>query len=241
MTGAEIDSSREMRPSGRLRRGALQVVAAFGFGLVAWLVASYWWWPAKPEPGPTPVARDFELSPIEPIESIEPIETRVAVPLGAELLDVEILRERGLLIPVRGVEAGDLADDFGDARSGGRRHEAIDIAAPRDTPVLAVDDGRIAKLFESEFGGLGVYQFDASGRYCFYYAHLERYPRGLVEGDEVRRGDTLGYVGTSGNAPENVPHLHFAIYRLGAERRWWEGEPINPWLVLSGDEDRSGG
>ena len=144
---------------------------------------------------------------------------------------VETLRERDLVIPVQGIEADDLRDTYADAR-GSRVHEAIDIIAPRDTPVLAVDAGRIQKLFTSKAGGLTVYQFDADGRLCYYYAHLDRYADGLREGQTVRAGDVIGYVGSTGNASPDAPHLHFAIFRLTPERLWWKGDPINPYPVL---------
>lgn len=140
-----------------------------------------------------------------------------------------------LLVPVQGVRALDLRDTFDEGRDGGRRgHEAIDILAPRGTPVLAADDGRIVKLFLSKPGGITIYQFDPSGRLAYYYAHLERYAAGLAEGQSVRRGSVLGYVGISGNARADAPHLHFAIFRLGAQRQWWKGEPINPFSRLGG-------
>ena len=137
-----------------------------------------------------------------------------------------------LLMPVEGVEPDALRDDFSDARSGNRSHEAIDILAPRNTPVVAVADGKVAKLWQSVPGGITIYQFDASGSYCYYYAHLERYAPGLAEGASLRRGEVIGYVGTSGNAPRDTPHLHFAVYRLTPDRRWWEGEPLNPFPLL---------
>ena len=135
-------------------------------------------------------------------------------------------------MPVLGADAADLRDDFHDARGGRRTHDAIDIPAPRNTPVVAVDDGRIAKLFLSERGGLTVYQFDPTETYCYYYAHLDHYAAGLHEGQRVRRGDVIGYVGSTGNASPTAPHLHFAIFRLTPEKRWWQGEPINPYPVL---------
>lgn len=137
-----------------------------------------------------------------------------------------------LLMPVEGVEPDELRDDFSDARGGNRSHEAIDILAPRNTPVVAVADGKVAKLWKSVPGGITIYQFDASGSYCYYYAHLERYARGLAEGASLQRGEVIGYVGTSGNAPRDTPHLHFAVYRLTPDRRWWEGEPLNPFPLL---------
>jgi murein DD-endopeptidase MepM/ murein hydrolase activator NlpD len=148
-------------------------------------------------------------------------------------IETVALRERELLIPVDDVDADDLRDTFADSRGSGRAHEAIDIMAPRGTPVRAVDDGEIRKLFTSDAGGLTIYQFDPSSTYTYYYAHLDAYAGGLREGQQVRRGDLLGYVGSTGNAAPNAPHLHFAIFRLTAERAWWKGEPLNPYPVLT--------
>jgi peptidoglycan LD-endopeptidase LytH len=148
-------------------------------------------------------------------------------------LPAQRLTERRLIIPVQGVHAEDLRDDFNQTR-GGHRHEAIDIMAPRGTPVLAADDGSVVKLFLSKPGGLTVYQFDESQTYCYYYAHLNSYAPRLKEGTPVRKGDVLGYVGSTGNASPDGPHLHFAIFRLGQERRWWEGTPVDPYGVLTG-------
>jgi murein DD-endopeptidase MepM/ murein hydrolase activator NlpD len=141
------------------------------------------------------------------------------------------LEDRDLVIPVEGVGAGDLVRSFEDAR-GARKHEALDIIAPMDTPVRAVEGGRIARLFNSKAGGITVYQFDPTERYCYYYAHLSRYADGLRENDRVSRGQVIGFVGTSGNAPKDTPHLHFAIFRLTDEKRWWEGTPLDPYDIL---------
>ncbi|HEV7269818.1 M23 family metallopeptidase [Pseudoxanthomonas sp.] len=138
-----------------------------------------------------------------------------------------------LLIPVQGARAADLRDTFSDARSEGRSHDAIDIMAPRGTPVVAVADGHVEKLFTSERGGLTVYQFEPSGRYAYYYAHLDRYADGLAEQQTIRRGQVIGYLGFTGNASPDAPHLHFAIFQLGPERRWWEGTAINPYPLLT--------
>jgi murein DD-endopeptidase MepM/ murein hydrolase activator NlpD len=144
---------------------------------------------------------------------------------------IENLRRRDLKIPVDRIEEDDLRDTFSDSRNG-RLHEALDIMAPRHTGVRAVEDGRIAKLFSSKAGGITIYMFDPSETFCYYYAHLDRYARGLEEGQQVRRGDLLGYVGSTGNASPTAPHLHFAIFRLTSERQWWKGEPINPYPVF---------
>jgi murein DD-endopeptidase MepM/ murein hydrolase activator NlpD len=142
------------------------------------------------------------------------------------------LRAHGLLVPVQGIRREDIVSNFDDNRGGGRRHEALDILAARGTPVLAAEDGRIVKLFTSARGGLTIYQFDPSERFCYYYAHLDRYVDGLAEGQTVKRGQVIAYVGTTGNAPQNTPHLHFAINRLGQEKKWWDGTPLDPVLVL---------
>ena len=140
-----------------------------------------------------------------------------------------------LLLPVQGVAPSDLRDTFNDGRNGEKTgHEAIDIMAARGTPVLAADDGRIVKLFLSEPGGITLYQFDPSGQFAYYYAHLDHYADGLAEGQTVRRGAVLGYVGATGNASPDAPHLHFALFRLGPEKQWWKGEPINPFTFLGG-------
>jgi murein DD-endopeptidase MepM/ murein hydrolase activator NlpD len=139
---------------------------------------------------------------------------------------------RQLTIPVEGVAAGDLVPSFHDAR-GARGHEAIDIIAPRGRPVVAVEDGKIAKLFTSAAGGLTIYQFDPSERFVYYYAHLDAYAAGLKEGDPVTRGQLLGLVGSTGNAVAAGPHLHFAILRLTPEKRWWKGEALDPYPVLA--------
>jgi murein DD-endopeptidase MepM/ murein hydrolase activator NlpD len=142
------------------------------------------------------------------------------------------LRARHLELPVQGMLRGALRDSFAQKRGSTRSHEAIDILAPRNTAVLAVEDGVVARLFESKAGGTTVYQFDPSTTYAYYYAHLDRYADGLREGQRVQRGQVLGYVGTSGNAPRETPHLHFAIFRLTDKKQWWQGRPINPYDVL---------
>ena len=159
-----------------------------------------------------------------------------AMPLGAcaddASSDLARLRSRGLLIPVQAVTPEQLADTYLQERGGGERaHEALDILARRGTPVVAVEDGRIAKLFLSKPGGITIYQFDPAGEFAYYYAHLDAYAPGLAEGMEVRKGQVIGFVGSTGNAAAAAPHLHFAIFRLGPERRWWRGTAINPFGV----------
>ncbi len=140
----------------------------------------------------------------------------------------------GLLIPVQGKTAADLVDTFTDARSQDRLHDAIDIMAAAGTPVLAVADGKVEKLFISERGGLTVYQFEPGGKVAYYYAHLQRYADGLAEQQPLTRGQVIGYVGSTGNASPDGPHLHFAVFVLGPERQWWKGTAINPYPLLVG-------
>ena len=146
---------------------------------------------------------------------------------------VQLLERRRLEVPVDGVSRSQLRDTFDERRAGGlRKHEALDIMAARGTPVRAVEDGRVAKLFTSVAGGLTIYLFDPGEMFSYYYAHLDRYADGLHEGQQLRRGDVIGYVGATGNADDDAPHLHFAIFQLNADRKWWEGTPINPYHVL---------
>ncbi|MBW3563565.1 MAG: M23 family metallopeptidase [Acidobacteria bacterium] len=137
-----------------------------------------------------------------------------------------------LAIPVADVTRSALQDTWGAARGAARKHEAIDIVAPRGTPVLAVDDGSIMKLYRSTGGGITIYQSSADERWIYYYAHLDRYRLGLGEKMTVPRGEVIGYVGTTGNSPKQSPHLHFAIERMPPGGEWWKGEPINPYPVL---------
>lgn len=141
--------------------------------------------------------------------------------------DVTELTARRLAIPVAGVVAARLPDTFSEMR-GSRPHAALDIPAPRGTPVISVDDGRVLKLFASRAGGLTLYVADPTERFIYYYAHLDSYEPSLREGAIVRKGDRIGAVGTTGNAPPNVPHLHFAIMRTHDVRKWSEGTALDP-------------
>jgi murein DD-endopeptidase MepM/ murein hydrolase activator NlpD len=154
-------------------------------------------------------------------------------PPTATAADLATLRNR-LIVPVRGVAASALRDDFDQARGAGtRRHEALDIPAPRGTPVVAATDGRIVKLFDSEAGGLTIYQSDPGNRFVLLYGHLDRYEPGLREGATVRQGQVIGYVGSTGNASLDTPHLHFAVARSADPARWWgSGTPVNPYPLL---------
>ena len=140
----------------------------------------------------------------------------------------------GLAIPVAGVEAGDLVDTFRAARSEGRTHDAIDILAPRGTPVVAAATGQVLRLFTSDKGGLTVYQLGDDGRTVYYYAHLDGYVPGLEAGRRVRRGQPIGTVGDTGNAAPGNTHLHFAIWRTADPADFWDGTPVNPYPLLGG-------
>lgn len=140
----------------------------------------------------------------------------------------------GLIVPVQGMVAAQLSDTYAATRSQGRSHDAIDIMATAGTPVLAVADGTVEKLFDSKQGGLTIYQFEPSGTFAYYYAHLDRYAAGLAEGKALRQGEVIGYVGSTGNASPDAPHLHFAVFVLGPQRNWWQGAAINPYPLLAG-------
>ena len=136
-----------------------------------------------------------------------------------------------LRVPIDGISIESFKGGFAELR-GSRPHEAVDIVVPRGTPIHAVQDGTIAKLFFSKAGGTTIYQFDPDGRLCYYYAHLDRYADGLHDGQHVSQGEVIGYVGTSGNAPPGTPHLHFAVFELNAEKQWWKGRAVDPYAVF---------
>lgn len=139
-----------------------------------------------------------------------------------------------LLIPVAGVRAEDLQDTYNDARSEGRTHNAIDIIAPRGTPVLACAAGTIVKLFNSIPGGITIYQLGEDQKVVYYYAHLERYADGLVEGQTIKRGQVIAHVGDTGNATPGNYHLHFSISLISDPKRYWSGADVNPYPLLGG-------
>jgi peptidoglycan LD-endopeptidase LytH len=145
---------------------------------------------------------------------------------------VEYLLERGMAIPVAGKTVRQLQDTFDEGRDGGRVHRALDILAARGTAVLAADSGRVLRVSENRLGGNTVYATDPLGRVVYYYAHLDAYQPGLVQGMTIARGDTLGFVGTTGNAPKDTPHLHFQVMRMPADGKYWDGEAINPYPLF---------
>ena len=179
-------------------------------------------------PAPTPRATAATSRPPVPATTLQPAMPATSAPPAS------LQPATGtLLIPVAGVAAGQLSDTFNDTRDGTRRHEALDIMAARGTPVLAASDGTVAKLFNSVPGGLTIYEFDPTATYAYYYAHLDHYAPGLAEGKALKRGDVIAYVGSTGNASEDAPHLHFAIFVLGPEKHWWKGTAIDPYPLLT--------
>jgi len=146
--------------------------------------------------------------------------------------DLDVLRQE-LALPLAGLGPASIHDTFHELRGGSRPHEALDILAPRGTPVLSAADGTLLKLFNSKAGGLMVYAADASGKFILKYGHLDAYAPGLVDGQPLRRGQQIGMVGTTGNAPANTPHLHFAIARAIDLHKWWLGDAVNPYPLLT--------
>ncbi|MCX5765519.1 MAG: M23 family metallopeptidase [Gemmatimonadetes bacterium] len=146
----------------------------------------------------------------------------------------EALRSRGLAVPVEGVPAGQIADTFLAARDGARVHNAVDIMARKGTPVLSADDGTILKVGTNTLGGNVIWAFDPSHRWVYYYAHLDHFRAGIREGQALARGDVIGYVGTTGNAPKDAPHLHFQLLRLIDGKHYSEGAPLNPLPLFVG-------
>lgn len=203
------------------------VAACFGLGVLLTQVDGR-------TPAPEASGETAEVVSLEPKPRLrahamrKPLPRPDVTPQALETLPIS------LIIPVEGLTRSALVDTFGAARSEGRSHQGIDIMAEAGTPVLAAADGVIAKFNDSERGGIAIYQFDASGRLVFYYAHLEERAPWLEEGQEVRQGDVIGYVGMTGNAP--VPHLHFEIQHRKDGRRWWRGQPVNPYPHLLNGE-----
>jgi murein DD-endopeptidase MepM/ murein hydrolase activator NlpD len=150
----------------------------------------------------------------------------------ATITHQQALAARSLIIPVEGVDASRVQDSYSASR-GGRTHDAVDILAARGTPVIATDSGTIFKLRQNAAGGITIYQLDPAEQFIYYYAHLDRYRDGLAEGMVVRQGEVLGFVGTTGNAPPNLPHLHFQVMLYRGRGQYWGGEPINPHPILA--------
>jgi peptidoglycan LD-endopeptidase LytH len=170
------------------------------------------------------------VPPPSPIQSVPLVVESVPSVVQPETQITQI--EEPLIIPVAGVRPDQLLDTYSDSRSEGRTHNAIDIIAPAETPVLAAADGQIQKLWSSDLGGITIYQVSADQKLIFYYAHLARYADGLTEAKQVRQGETIAYVGDTGNAGTGNFHLHFSIAIVSDPKRYWEGTNINPYPLL---------
>ncbi len=178
----------------------------------------------------TPLLPAIDLPPSDPIAigtPLPPTESPTPTPEPANFVG-----RVNLIIPVAGVRPDQLLDTYSDARSEGRTHDAIDIPAPAETPVLAAADGKIVKLFQSERGGTTIYQLSSNQEMIFYYAHLSHYAEGLTEGNLVKQGEVIAYVGDTGNAGAGNYHLHFSIALVTDPKRYWEGTNINPYPLL---------
>jgi murein DD-endopeptidase MepM/ murein hydrolase activator NlpD len=161
--------------------------------------------------------------------------TSAMVPSARMAAAFDRLRAKDLMIPVAGVSPSKIEDSFTADRDGGeRQHNAVDILAPRNTPILAADDGVILRMSSNTLGGITIYAADRDHEFVYYYAHLDHYRDGVHAGQKVQKGDTLGFVGTTGNAPKDVPHLHFQIMLWPSDGKFWAGEPVNPYPVLHG-------
>lgn len=233
-----MSTSVARRPARRVR-SLLGHPFGQGLSLGVALFVALWIGGALSEPSRAPAgASGARAAPrVEPTaRALPPPATYARIPaddmprpvLSPAVEDIAFLRLRRLQFPVPSADPRRLRDDFADPRTG-HPHEALDILAPRGTPVVAVDDGVVQKLFNSVRGGLTVYHFDPEGAFCYYYAHLDRYADGLREGQALSKGDVIGYVGTTGNAPPGTPHLHFTIFKLGPEKQWWKGAALNPF------------
>jgi peptidoglycan LD-endopeptidase LytH len=198
----------------------------------------------SPTPAATPLTAETPAaSPsaeATPLPAVTPTPAAAATPQAQSMRGGDSTRPTeppapsgsALLIPVAGVRPEQLQDTFNDARSEGRRHDAIDIIAPRGTPVLAAADGRILRLFRSDKGGITLYQLGQDEHTVYYYAHLDAYADGMAEGRVLRRGETIGYVGDTGNATPGNYHLHFQVYRVEDPKKFWTGENLNPYTLM---------
>lgn len=185
----------------------------------------------SPSSEPSPLISSPPLT-ASPSSESSPAAAPSAENTRAQSTPTPIVLPSGLIIPVAGVTSEQLLDTFSAARGDGRVHDAIDIAAAKGTAVLAVANGRVLKLFQSQAGGTTIYQLSADEKFIYYYAHLDRYADGLHEGRIVKQGETIAYVGDTGNAGAGNYHLHFSIAMTSDPKRWWEGTYINPYLLL---------
>lgn len=180
----------------------------------------------------------LHAGPAPTVERRPALATAVMVPSARMAAAIERLREKELVVPVVG--SPKIEDTFTAARDGERIHNAMDILAPRNTPIVAADDGTILRMATNALGGITIYAADRDRQFVYYYAHLDHYRDGVLPGQRIQKGDTLGFVGTTGNAPKDVPHLHFQIMIWPADGKFWNGEPVNPYPVLRGATSSGG-
>jgi murein DD-endopeptidase MepM/ murein hydrolase activator NlpD len=191
----------------------------------------------------TPVPTILPIPSIEPQPTPAPIENDVNQStdsgVNQSIGSSPPADSSALMIPVVGIRREQLQDTFNDSRSEGRVHNAMDIMAPLGTPVVAVADGEIAKFFDSERGGITIYQYSRDRRYVYYYAHLQKRADNLKEKDFVRRGTIIGYVGDTGNSGAGNYHLHFTVTSIAEGQSIFEGTDVNPYpLLKNGIESR---
>lgn len=147
-------------------------------------------------------------------------------------VDLTELVSADFLIPVEGVDAQRLRDSFLASRGRHAKHLAIDIGAPRGTPILATTDGEIVRTAKERRGGNTIYQKDATGQYLLFYCHLSRYAPEIAAGRKVKKGEVIGYVGSTGHVIGG-PHLHFSITRMPEDdTNFRKGLAINPYLLF---------
>lgn len=199
------------------------MVGAASFGALIWYLS---------QSASTPKPQIAVNAPPAPTPPASPGPPAAAAPAGAPEPAAQGPSGK-LIVPVSGIPASALHDTYNEKRGSDRIHEALDILAPKGTPVVAAADGTIRKVFTSKPGGLTLYEFDPTESFAYYYAHLDSYAPNIAEGSVVKRGQLLGYVGSTGNADPNAPHLHFAIFKLKPDKHWWEGTPINPYPLLT--------
>jgi murein DD-endopeptidase MepM/ murein hydrolase activator NlpD len=207
------------RVSKAMQRLALTIVVLMIAVVLAFFTAMIW----------------MSAPPVAGQDGVAPSPAEVRAALGNDRAET-VVAPSGLAIPVAGIRPGQLSDTYSQARAGGARvHDAIDIMAPRGTPVVAAAEGTVEKLFFSNGGGgITAYVRSPDRAWIYYYAHLDGYAPGLAEGQQIHRGDPIGFVGSTGNASAAGPHLHFAISRMGPADRFWQGIPINPYPLLAG-------
>lgn len=154
---------------------------------------------------------------------------------GVAESDLDALWAHRLMVPVNGFSREGLRDSYDAQRDNDRSHRAIDLLTGAGTPVLAADDEVIGRLASTPLGGIIIYARDLTAQFVYYYAHLRGYREGLAVGDTVARGEVIGYVGSTGNASPDAPHLHFQVMKRGAGHAWWDGPAINPYTFFAFD------